>query len=169
MNIHTSLLLFLLITGCSSEPKLDDLEQFIAEVKRHRPPPPPPLPKPKPLRSVAFEPGKRDPFMAVEKLPPVIGKGGIYPDFNRPKEPLEQFDLDALTFVGTVQRKGKIFALVQDPEGQVHTVQRGNYLGRHFGKIVAISEQEIRIKEIIPKAPGEWRERLVTLKLGRRL
>ncbi len=165
-----STLLLLLLTGCRSDPGLDDLKQFIAEVKQNLPPPPPPLPAPKVVKPVAFEVGGRDPF-APATIPSLAGEGStgsVKPDLNRPREPLERFDLDALVFVGTIQRGDQIFALIKDPEGRVHTVRRGNHLGRNFGQIVAIYEYKIDIKEIIPEAPGKWRERLVTLELGER-
>jgi type IV pilus assembly protein PilP len=45
-------------------------------------------------------------------------------------------------------------------------VHAGNYMGRNFGKIIRIKEDQIELLEIIPDSPGAWRERKASLDLA---
>lgn len=62
---------------------------------------------------------------------------------NRRREPLEEFPLDTLRMVGILERNQERWGLVQTRDGTVHRLKVGNYIGQNYGKIVAISEQEI--------------------------
>jgi type IV pilus assembly protein PilP len=44
-------------------------------------------------------------------------------------------------------------------------VKLGNYLGSNFGRVTQISETEVRLREIVQDAVGEWIERVATLQL----
>lgn len=164
--------LLILLTGCGyNGSQLDDLKEFINETKMQKPPPPPPLvPKPVSVEQVTFDLGERDPFMpGILSSSPKEDQeksNSIRPNLNRPREPLEDFDLDALIFVGTIKKQGNLVGLIKDPKNRIHVVRVGNYMGRNFGKIISIEEQEIKVKEIIPDAPGRWKERIITIKMG---
>lgn len=151
-----------LLGGCSSDQS--DLEQFVAAEKAKKPGPIEPLPQIKPYETFTYQAQNiRSPFTPDNATAPVQSEGsasgsGIQPDFNRPKEYLEQFPLDGLTMVGTIETKGETFALVSDPDGAVHRIQPGNYLGQNHGKVTSISDTEIRVTEIIPDGLGGWME-----------
>jgi type IV pilus assembly protein PilP len=83
----------------------------------------------------------------------------VKPDPSRPKEFLEQFNIDALVMVGTVQMDGTLWALVQDANGSVHRIKIGNYLGRNHGHVVELTENHISVIEIVSNGPEEWVER----------
>ncbi len=85
-------------------------------------------------------------------------------EMRRRKEPLEAFPLDSMAMVGSVSRGGQPFALVR-VDNLLHYVKVGEYMGQNFGKITAISEREVTLREIVQDASGEWIERTSTLQL----
>jgi type IV pilus assembly protein PilP len=111
-----------------------------------------------------------DPFSAnrVEPEKKESG-GGARPDFDRPKEQLESYPLEALHYVGVVSKgKGKSRHALILAEGVVYPAGVGNYLGQNFGRITAISDSEITLKEIVQDPSGQstdWVERQATLQL----
>ena len=44
-------------------------------------------------------------------------------------------------------------------------MRTGNYLGQNYGKIIGISETNIRLREIVQDSTGDWVERMTTLDL----
>ncbi|HUS23683.1 MAG TPA: pilus assembly protein PilP [Candidatus Binatia bacterium] len=156
-----------LLAGCSGD--MNDLEQYAAEVKGRKSRAIDPIPQPKPYEPFSYAPGdRRDPFLAVlQSREDLSGAAGaIRPDTNRPKEPLEEFSLDALRMVGTIVQKGHAYALLKAPDGVVHRVSIGDHMGQNFGKVTDISETEITLTEIIPDGLGGWMQRPATIALA---
>ncbi|HMH18181.1 MAG TPA: pilus assembly protein PilP [Burkholderiales bacterium] len=128
-----------------------------------------PLPVVKPYEPVpytAFDQG--DPFSSA-KIELVTksastGGGGLKPDLNRPKEPLEAFPLESLRMVGVLQQKKANFALIKADAG-LYRVKVGNYVGQNFGLITTITESQVQLRELIQDAVGDWTERQSTLQL----
>lgn len=89
---------------------------------------------------------------------------GIKPDLERRREPLEAFPLDALHMVGTLQKPGLSYALIQ-ADKTVFKVKTGNYIGQNFGIVSSITETAVELKEIVQDASGEWVERKAKLEL----
>ena len=89
------------------------------------------------------------------------------PDRNRPREFLEQFPLDTLRMVGTLADRRASFGLVQTTDGLVHRVAVGNHMGQNYGRIVAISDSEIQLVEIISDGLGGYLERPAAIGFGR--
>ncbi len=85
-------------------------------------------------------------------------------DMHRAREALEQYAIDHLRMVGTLRRPGKIIALVE-VEKILHQVRVGSYLGQDMGRVLKITEDAIQIEETTQDANGEWRKRLVELKM----
>lgn len=161
----------LLLSGCANDQS--DLERFVAAEKAKKPGPIEPLPQIRPYDTFTYQAHDlRSPFVpdtesaaAGRDIGSGSGAGGIQPNFNRNKEYLEQFPLDALTMVGTIEAGGERYALVADADGAVHRVQPDNYLGQNHGKIISISETQITVTEIIPDGLGGWMERQAALGL----
>jgi type IV pilus assembly protein PilP len=84
---------------------------------------------------------------------------GIKPDFDRPTEPLEEYPLDSIRMVGTLEQQDNTWALILDTDDTIHRVQTGNYMGQNHGKITRITEFEVELTEIIPDGLGGWVER----------
>ncbi len=81
-------------------------------------------------------------------------------------EPLESFDLSALTLVATMQMGGKRVAMVQDPQGKGYMVHEGSYIGRDNGRVVKITDRNVVILEDDFTPTGELVKRKTTLTLN---
>ena len=92
------------------------------------------------------------------------GGGGVQPDLNRPKEPLEAFPLDGITMVGTLEQNKDVFALVRAGTN-LFRVKKGNYMGQNFGVITTIDDNKINLKEVVQDSGGDWVERTTTLQM----
>lgn len=129
-----------------------------------------PLPVVKPYEPVPYNAyDLADPFgpakiLLATKQPGGQSTGGLQPDLNRPKEPLEAYPLESLKMVGTLERGKQTFGLVRADAG-LYRVRIGNYLGQNFGVITKISDGEIMLRELIQDAGGDWSERTSTLLL----
>jgi type IV pilus assembly protein PilP len=149
-----SLLLTVGLSGCSSD--REELEQWIAQVKKRPGGRIEPLPEIKPYETFAYNASdQRSPFSMAAPA----GPGGLRPDAKRNREFLEQFSLDTLAMVGTLNLGGHAFGLVQTKDGLVHRVQPGQYMGQNDGKIVSISDSKISLVEIVPDGMGGYMER----------
>lgn len=164
----------LLLAACSRE--MQDLDEYVAEVKAQKPRPIEPIPEMKPFESYQYPTdteGLRNPFQPLgfgeQTASTTETDGGDAegpkPDPTRPKEALEEYPLDSLSYVGTLAQSQDSWALVRDPDGTVHRVSTGNYMGQNHGKIVAITPQEIRLRELVPKPNGGWLERTKSIAL----
>ena len=151
----------LFLGACGSD--MDDLDQYINEVKLRPGGRIEPLPEITPYEVFSYTAdvqGLRSPF--VPDSPQVAGgpaDGGTRPDETRSREFLESFPLDTLRMVGTMQLGDTNFGLVQTSDGLVHRVIPGNYMGQNDGRIIAIRDSEIELVEIISDGIGGYLER----------
>ena len=171
-----SLLLATAVTGligCSSDPTTD-LAAYVKQVKNQQRSNIEPLPEFKPYESFTYAAvDLRDPFTvpafthqqaAVPTNKPI--SSGLKPDFERPTEPLEEFPLDSLRMVGTMEQFQENWALINDTDGTIHRVQPGNYAGQNHGKITRITEFEVELTEIVPDGIGGWIERQASISIS---
>lgn len=151
----------LVLGACGGD--MDDLDQFINETKALPGGRIEPLPEITPYQVftyIADAEGLRSPF--VPDSPQVSGgpaAGGTRPDPKRSREFLEQFPLDTLRMVGTLRLGNTNYGLVQTSDGLIHRVVPGNYMGQNDGRIVAITDSEIELIEIISDGIGGYLER----------
>ena len=151
--------------ACSSG--MEDLEQKVAEVKSRKSQQIEPVPQIKQFEAFAYVPGdRRDPFQQAQPEQDGSLASGARPDLNRPREPLEEFPLDALRMQGVIETPKAVFALVKAPDGVIHRVAVGNHMGQNYGQIKAIQESEISLAEIVPDGFGGWVSRPATLALA---
>lgn len=159
------LLVSALLTGCS--PSNQDLHNYITETKARKSTGIPPLPEMQTFETYVFPTSiPRDPFAEPVPASRAAAKNpndGPRPDLNRPREALEEFALDSLRMMGTLQQKHQLWALVRDPTGTIHRVETGNYLGRNYGEVVAISERSVELVELTPSGEGSWAQRRAAL------
>jgi type IV pilus assembly protein PilP len=154
----------LLALACGGD--VDDLRAYIDEVKARPGGRIEPLPQIKPYETYQYTAqNMRSPF--VPDLPQIAQQGptGPTPVKNRNKEFLEQFPLDTLSMVGTLEREGKTFGLVQTQDGLVHRVLPGNYVGQNEGRIVAVRDSEIEVEELVPDGIGSFFKRSAAIGL----
>lgn len=158
--------LSLALTACGGG--MRDLDQYVADVKSRQFGQLEPLPEIRPYETFSYDSyDMRDPFTPSS---PIMAErrtatGGLRPDFDRRREPLEAFPLDSLRMVGTLERSENRFALIRDSTGLVHRVQSGNYIGQNYGKITGIAEDKVQVLEVVADGLGGWMERGAGLEL----
>ena len=166
------------LAGCVST-DMSDLENYIAEVNarpaRAAIPPLPELKIPETYAYASGQEGRRDPFEsflrkraedAVAKTADDAKTMALRQEIEgRNPEELEQFELDALRMVGTLEDNNQLWGIVLDKDGTVHRVRVGNYMGKNYGKILAISEDKIELREVITTSNGGLEERPATIAL----
>ena len=171
MSLKSVAILFLalVLTGCGSSGDHQDLRDFVASEKGQSRGQIEPLPPFKPYKSFSYSAVTlRSPFdpPVKEEIKLVTGKkSNVKPDLNREKECLEGFNLGALSMVGTLERDGTLWALINDGEGGIHRVTKGNYLGKNHGRIVISGQRQIEIIEIVSDGADGWVERPKILQL----
>lgn len=162
-RIHAVLLgaLSLLLSACSGDNS--DLVKYINDIKSRPSKPIEPIPKFAPLPVFKFPDNdqRRSPFKPV-----VLKKNAdLYaPDQKRLKQPLEAYPLDALKFVGILERDSVIWALIKQPDQQITRVRVGDYMGQNYGRIIIITQELIKLEETV-KDTGSWEKKITTIKL----
>lgn len=104
------------------------------------------------------------PAKFINTLSPADAGGALKPNLDRRREALESYPLDNLKMVGTLQKQGASFVLVQ-ADRTVFQAKVGNYIGQNMGQITRITDSEVELKEIVQDASGEWVERTAKLEL----
>jgi type IV pilus assembly protein PilP len=159
-----------LVAGCSGNGEFADLRAFTEEVQSRPPGPIEPLPPFEQVPPFAYQASNmRSPFeppVQVKRVDRAQGGPQVKPDLNRARQYLEQYPVANLTMVGTLAQGPRTYALVQDADGGVHRVQRGDYMGTDHGRIQDIAETAIELIEIVPDGTGGWVERARTVSLG---
>lgn len=159
----------LLLTACFDD--LSDIHQFEAEVKANTRTRIEPLPEMQEFQHIAYQGAQaRSPFAlprreAIQERF-VQQRDCPHPDPNRRREPLESFALDNLIMSGTLGDSTQLWALIQAGDQTLHRVTRGNYLGLHHGRVLAVTSTHIELLELIPDGAGCWQERTTTLQMA---
>ena len=152
------------LASCSSE--IDELKTFVRESEKGLPRRIEPLPPVKAFEPFTYEGfDLPDPFKPRKLQDRKDGQqSGLAPDLNRRKEPLEAFPLEQLKMVGTLSQGKDTYALVR-ADKTLYRVKKGNYMGQNFGLITDVTENEIKLKEIVQDSAGDWAERQSVLPL----
>ena len=155
------------LTACG--PDMDELDTYINKVKATPGGRIDPLPEITPYEGfvyVADKQGIRSPFVPDTPQTSGSGAGGTRPDPDRIREFLEDFPLDTLSMVGTLNIGETLYGLVQTSDGLIHRVVHGNYMGQNDGRITGITESEITLVEIISDGIGGYIERDAAISLS---
>jgi type IV pilus assembly protein PilP len=158
-----------LLAGCGGGDR-SDLERYVAEVKARKSSNIQPIPEIQPYQPYSYRPAdRREPF-----TPTLLGAAsgeqgdgsGVQPDRDRPREPLEKYPLDSLRMKGTLSAGGILYALIQDSEGIVYRVTRGDHMGQNYGEIIGITPSEVNLIEVVPDGLGGYMERSANIALS---
>ena len=156
----------LALVACTAEDN-EDLRQWMKEASKDLKGGISPLPEVKPYEPVAYDAGSLLDPLKQAKIGPEQkkgGGGGLQPDMNRPREPLESYPLESLRFVGVITKVKVSYAIVA-ADASLYQVRAGSYMGQNFGVITRISEEEVTLKELVQDSAGEWVERESSLLL----
>lgn len=164
-----AVLLALVLSACSKD--VTDLERYIATVKERPAEPIPPIPPVKTYTPYEYDGySGRDPFrQSISEGSDdtrSTGGSGPRPDFDRAKQYLERYELDTLAMVGTFAKEESYWALVRDPEGVIHRVPVGDYMGKNHGQVVSINSTQVNLSELISDGAGGWLVREASIALG---
>lgn len=157
-----------LLPACSGGKQHADLHRFMEEVKAKPAGEIEPLPNFPPYQAYKYQNiAKRSPFDPPRQVlaDEISGRATVKPDESRRKEYLENFNFSSLSLVGTLERQGTLWALVNDGSGGIHRVTVGNHLGKNHGRVVSATSTKLDIVEIVPDGRGGWVERPRTLAL----
>jgi type IV pilus assembly protein PilP len=168
-NVAGMVLMVLMLSACLESQ--DDLDKYIAEVKARPADPIPPIPPVKSYTPYEYEGlSGRDPFrQSISEGSDDVRatKGtGPRPDFDRSKEYLERYELDTLSMAGTFSKEENYWALIRDPEGIIHRVPVGDYIGKNHGQVVNISNTQVGLSELISDGADGWLVREASIALG---
>lgn len=159
----------LLLAGCGDS-DVKEVRDWMDQVKRETRPAVKPLSEPKDFIPYAYAAKDAvDPF-SQDKLLSQLAKAAETapdpnkPDLKRPRELLEGFPLDTMHMVGTMQKTGVNYALVQIDRA-VYQVRAGQRIGQNFGMVTRVEDDAINIREVVQDAAGEWVERMAKLEL----
>ncbi|MCK9387157.1 MAG: pilus assembly protein PilP [Sulfuritalea sp.] len=149
----------LLLLGCAAE-EHQDLRQWMRDEAKDMRGKVTPLPEITAFPVVAYEtealtspfaPGK------IVTLEAIADKST--PDRTRPQQPLEIFPIEDLKVVGVIMMGPVPYALIQTPPpNKPKHVRVGEYMGRSFGKITAITRDGVTVLETVKDANGAWVE-----------
>lgn len=168
-RIKIVIVVFLLV-GCSAYDDHSDLQEFMNNARSVPSSPIEPPPTFEPYEPFVYSAaGLHSPFQMPtgESLTLLAGrKSTVKPDFSRPKEPLEFFNLNGLKMVGSLEKDDQIWALIDDSEGGIHRVTDGNHLGRNFGRVIYTGRDRVELIEIVSDGREGWLERPKTISLS---
>ena len=143
------------LSGCSGRDS--ELDRFLETTRKEPGGRVEPLPEVKPYDSYAYTTGAmRSPFVPGGSHGAATGPR---PEQQRNREFLEQFSLDTLKMVGTLNLKGQVYGLIRVADGRVQRVLVGNHLGQNDGKVTEILPNRISLTELVPDGLGGYIER----------
>ncbi|HEX6829761.1 MAG TPA: pilus assembly protein PilP [Burkholderiales bacterium] len=161
-KVAGALALVLALAGCG-EGAYQDLDQFVKQSGQGLRGKVEPLPEVKPYEGFAYDAfDQPDPFKPRAPKFADVAR----PDPNRRRDALEEYPLEDLKMVGTLQRKGMTFALVRSPDNNLAQVKAGDFIGQNYGRVTVISEAELKLREMVQEASGKWVEREASLQLS---
>ncbi|NWA00372.1 type 4a pilus biogenesis lipoprotein PilP [Pseudomonas gingeri] len=157
-----------LLAGCGNSNDFSDLDAYMREVRARPAGNIEPTPKFISYEAFTYNASSlRSPFQPPVKIDLVNRQKGsheVKPDPNRTRQFLEGFNIEQFEMVGTLSNASGTYALLRGAGG-VHRLKVGDYLGRNEGRIVAITDSQVEVIEIVPDGEGTWLERPRTIPL----
>ncbi|WP_313076097.1 pilus assembly protein PilP [Melaminivora sp.] len=159
------------LAGCGASGD-EDLRQWMVGLRASTQPRALPVAEPVPFAPQDYlGAAGADPF-AAQRLTQALHRDSpasarallIAPELARPREPLEAYPLDALKMVGSLKKEGVPTALIA-VDRLLYQVRVGDHMGQNYGKIIAISDAAVQLRELIQDVGGDWLEKVTTLQL----
>ena len=170
-RIVNTVVIATLLAGLSAcgDGGVQEIKDWMKDVRLHTKVSIPQLSPPKTYTPFVYAgAGRVDPYnpskMTVAFAKLQTNSKGLRPDLERRREPLENYPLDTLKMVGTLEKPGLSYALIE-ADRTVYQIKTGNHMGQNFGIVTHVSETAVDLKEIVQDASGEWVERKAKLEL----
>lgn len=171
MNVRQWSLMVMLggsLSGCDGRDDFSDLDAYMNQMRLQPPAQIEPTPAIRSYPSFTYDAASlRSPFQPPLRVDPagrLRGSSNVAPDPARVKQFLEGFGIEQFEMVGTLSNASGSFALLRGAGG-VYRLKVGDYLGRNDGRVIAISDSQIEVVEIVPDGAGAWLERPRTIPL----
>ena len=147
----------LLLLGCATE-EHQDLRQWMRDEAKGMKGKVAPLPEISAFPVVSYETETlTSPFAPGKIVTMEAAADTTTPDRTRPQQPLEIFPLEDLRVMGVIMAGTVPYALIQTPPpNKPKHVRVGEYMGRNFGKITAITTEGITVLESVKDTNGAW-------------
>jgi type IV pilus assembly protein PilP len=159
----------LLLAGCGDSDEAE-INSWMEDVRKNTQVNVKPLAEPKTFIPFAYgvreevDPFNPDKLLAELARAANASNNPLRPDPDRRREYLETFPIDTMKMVGTMNKSGVSYGLIQI-DRQVHQVKAGQRLGQNYGVVTGVADTAIGIKEVVQDAGGEWVERMSKLEL----
>lgn len=157
-----------ILAGCANDQ--EDIQAWMAEQASGMRGAVKPLPEIKPFPVVDYAVSELvDPFRGarIEPERKASGGGGLRPDTDRRREPLEAYPLETLRMVGVLTQGKASHALIQADQS-LYQIRVGNYMGQDYGVVTAITDSAVSLRELVEDVNGDWVERTSSLQLQER-
>ena len=166
MRYLLSLCIFVIISGCA--PEINDLQAYTESVKSRAQPNVEPYTKFETQPPFAYSASSlRSPFEQPKGIPAVVSQTRVenclQPDFQRPKQALESYGLDALALTGSFTVQGEKWALIKSNDGVLHKAKAKSRIGLFYGSITQIGTESIIIEQLLPDGAGCWQRKTTTM------
>jgi type IV pilus assembly protein PilP len=113
--------------------------------------------------------GRRDPFESlVKEKPPVAELSRLIAEPDRPRGPLERYDISALKLVGILWGQLGRRALIRAPDNKGYFVTVGMYMGENGGQVIDIHDDRLMIEEKYKDTEGNIVGKTLDLPLRRK-
>ena len=169
MKITLAVMMFgcgVLMAGCADEQ--EDIQKWMREKSAGMRGAVKPLPEVKIFPVVDYVAvSELEPFNAarIEPAKPekrLVNDPRLDPD--RQREPLEAYPLETLKMVGILGKGKSVNALIQADKA-LYQVRVGNFIGRNYGKVIAINQDSLELQELIEDLNEGWVEKITTVQL----
>ncbi len=102
--------------------------------------------------------GRRDPFQSLVQVK-------VRPKRVAGSKPIENFDVDEIRLIAILWDSKEYYALVTLPDRKSYTIRKGMTLGLYGGKVEAITNDKVVIREQVKDYRGQLRTKETILKL----
>lgn len=165
----------LLLGGCSEDDPKQDLHTWMRQQRAQTRARVTPLPQPKSFVPQAYiwqqeiEPFDRLKLVQLLRserpAPQRSNQDLLSAEQDRRKEELENFPIDAIAMVGTLEQGQRKHALLR-VNGLIYQVGIGSYMGQNYGRVEEISLTSIQIREVVQDpSSGDWIKKQTLLEL----
>lgn len=155
MRCVLMIILYLVLVGCA--PELNDLKHYTQQVKQATMPYVEPYPEYQVSPSFSYTSNHLpSPFTLIKEVNIPQAKHCYQPNVQRAKAPLEAYDINTLSFGGSISVNDVHWALVRSADGILHKVKVGDHIGLFYGKVTQVNDGVISIEQSLPDGVGCW-------------
>ena len=149
--------------GACTDSSSETIRTFVSTTQQQPVRTPPPLPSLEPITPIAYRAqGRRDPFSPQQRTAATTKPTDQpKPSNNRQLSVLERYAVADLRMVGTISKNQTSWGLLESPDGIVHRVVVGDYVGTHQGRIQAIHTDKVIVLEQTPQNAENLSRRVV--------